>query len=131
MNLAYSPMVAFAQGHEIPEGLPKREQCHGDPPEPNPLVRRERIGYRTAAGDGAGGMQHITLWAMKCFSVGEIAREGRLRSAGVSPAQRYGRLQFDGSLLKKTYTGFFCLHANIWTPTCQQLEMKQGVHGPE
>jgi hypothetical protein len=61
MNLAYSPMAAFAQGHEILEGRPKREQCHGDPPEPNRLVRRERIGHKTAAGDAVGGMQRMTL----------------------------------------------------------------------
>ena len=95
-------MVVLAQGHKILEGRPKHEQCHGDPPEPNPVVRRERIGGKTAAGDAVGGMERMTLRALKCFSVEEIASEGRLRSAGVSLAQRYDRLQFDGLLSKNT-----------------------------
>jgi hypothetical protein len=45
----------------------KHEQRQGDPPEPKSVVRHERIGGRTAAGDGVGGMQRITPWAMKIF----------------------------------------------------------------
>jgi hypothetical protein len=96
MPLEYLPMVVFGQRQKALKGGTKHEQCHGDPPEPNPVVRRERIGDKSAAGDADGGMQRITLWGMKCFSVGEISREGRLRSSGVLLAQRYNGVQFDG-----------------------------------
>ena len=59
MPLADLPMVVFAQGQKALKGGTKHEQRHGDPPEPNPVVRRERIGDKSAAGDGDGGMQRI------------------------------------------------------------------------
>jgi hypothetical protein len=108
------PTVVSTQGQNILKGGTKHEQRHGDPPEPNPVVRRERIGDESAAGDADGGMQRITLWGMKCFSVEEIAREGRLRSTGVLLAQRYDRVQFDDRFGKHAR---FYLRATVRTLT--------------
>jgi hypothetical protein len=96
------PTVVSTQGQNILKGGTKHEQRHGDPPESNPVVRRKRIGDKSAAGDGDGGMQRITPWGMKCFSAEEIVRGGLLRSAGFLHAQPYYRVQFDGRSSWKT-----------------------------
>jgi hypothetical protein len=114
------PTVVSTQRQNILKGWTKHEQRHGDPPESNPVVRRERIGDKSAAGDGDGGMQRITPWGMKCFSVGEIVREGRLRSAGVLLARCYlNHVQLDGRFGK--CTGFFVDRDRHGKPQSQHI----------